>query len=289
MINSLLDVLNYRTGASTFGIEIKFDLPMTDLREFKITMSNSFSKTERWGSDIITRIEKNKSKMFYDDIGTQLEKEGYWVEPGDEREIGTCPTLYATEKEALKEYPTLDVYMHPQEFSGVAPIKDIDIIYSILRKSKYVSNLSIEYIQPVYDLSMEVYQEIIKKEQVAIEKWIKQYLVRGFSEEKAGRNFHKTYGICLLSEAGDRAFSGMETDIPYIKELAQKINRELWINRWNKPHPKRDKNQCSIDEANYAFKCSICGSLVTKKRKCDFVNRYIEYSCKCGGEFVRVK
>ena len=262
MESSLLDVLNYQMGRRTFGIEIKFDWPMTDLREFHITMRNQFSKTERNGADIVT-ITENKIKVFYDEIETQLKKEGYWIEPGHEGPIGTSPTLYASEKASLEEYPDLEVYMHPQEFSGIASVKDINIIYNVLKKSKYVSDISIRYDYPVYDLSLEEYQEILKKEEPAIKKWLRQYFARGLSEWNVGRNFHETYGVRLLSDAGTRACYGAKMDLPYIKELALQINRELCSNRYSKPHPKRDKNQCSIDEANYAFKCSICGSIIT--------------------------
>jgi hypothetical protein len=271
MITSYSSIIADRANLRKCGINIIYDIPETNLYRFRITMNNKYAEATYSYDGSATRllpgIEKYEQQVF----GAFTEA-GYLVHKSNDPWI--APTLYRSIEDVGKDDLSFEVYLNPEEYSGVASEEEIAHIIAIMKKCRTLSKVYISYKSKVYNLTKEEYQKVLEESKDQILLWIKKYLGSGFSINSIGKDFQEIFRIPIIQfEYSSNDYIAKR----FAEDLAFEYLESLGFNK------------ILLATTAYGFICSECNNIVTKSRLCPFVKKYTQQVCpKCGGKYIRV-
>lgn len=196
-MNTLLDVCKQRDEYLKCGKRIELKINARPVMDFRITYSNPNTYTTYDGGCIV----KDSIKVFSNEIFQQLMDNGYYVEPCDDYFSEDCADVFLREKDKLKEYPRLKVYVHPEEMAGWAPYTHVKRLLKIVENNPTIRNVKLVYIEKVYNnIDDAKYLDILKESEPQIIEWLNEYQeAYGDSGETPGEVFNRIFGIKRLS------------------------------------------------------------------------------------------
>lgn len=282
METTFLDIYESRTGRSKFGVNISFAFPKPDFIDFIIYVDTPFAEYERFGDDSL--IVTQNEEVFYNSFSDDFCDAGFELVYDEEPEM-LCPTLQSRKKSNPNYYKELDIYFTPTEISGVAKESDMKKLYEILEASHFVSNIKIKIKQTIHIISSKKLQKILDSKQEQIKKWAISYVANQKYQYGSGKAFCDVYNIPIIKNSDNDSTLTVES---YVENIAKKIVDERWNNKHKKPHPSYS-SKANATESKFVFRCEMCGKTYSKKKETHFVKNYQEYSCKCGGNLIKIK
>lgn len=170
-MTTFLDLTNAKREFDKFGMKIRLKLPRTDLVDFRITYGNLYCHTNSEGIGVATENITYYSK----EMVHQLTDAGYYVSEIDMMWTEDCYDIFLRETDKDKEFPRMEVYVHPNEMGGWAPKKEIDRLLEIAKNNSCTTNVQLLYTQKVYIMDDKKYLSILQEAESEIVEWIKKY------------------------------------------------------------------------------------------------------------------
>lgn len=193
---TFMDLWKAQNEYDRCGMKIKFNLPRTSFTDFRISFGNKFSKITREG----IAAANQEISSYSIEVERQLCDAGYYLEKINDYFTSNCFYAYLKQNDMKKEYPRMKVYIHPNEFAGWAPKKEIEKLLCIAKENSYTLNEELVYSRKVYNISDNDYLAILKDAEPQIIEWLRSYqkLYRG-KMISAPSAFNKVFGIKRIS------------------------------------------------------------------------------------------
>ena len=197
-MGTVLDVINKRDEMERYGMDIKLDLPKTDLLDFRIAYENDCTQNTKEGVTVST--DKINMFLYSHEIEKQFAESGYYLKEVNNLWGKSCYYAYLQSEDEGVSYPKMKVYIHPNEMSGWAQKEDIDKLLKIAKSNSHLSNVRIAYLQKVYIMEDEQYLKILQEAEGQILAWLTEYQKKHRSNISAAAvTFQRIFGIKRLS------------------------------------------------------------------------------------------
>ena len=197
-MRTMLDVMNKRDEMERYGMDIKLNLPLTDLLDFRIAYGNDCFQNTKEGVTVST--DKINMFLYSNEIEKQFAESGYYLKEVNNLWGKFCYNAYLQSKDEEVVYPKMKVYIHPNEMAGWAQKGDIEKFLKIAKSNSHLSDVHIAYLQKVYIMEDDQYLKILQEAEGQILAWITEYQNKHRSNMSAAAvTFQRIFGIKRLS------------------------------------------------------------------------------------------
>ena len=221
--------------------KLQLEKPVRYNDYLRVTIALESNYTDGHGWDSIQAQQE-----FAEDVYRTFKAAGYQIDHSEQK-WGSCPYLRSHD-----EKNRLELYMHPQAFTGYVDRYELDKIMEILSDCKCIQNPRIHYSEPVYDMSDKNYHDYLLDHSDQIIACIQDAVLKGIHvpNYEIGFEFAECCRIPRVGDGAGRSYDDVDVqtvrDIYRIAEINHLLDKDYILQH----RPQKTESEKYMDALN---------------------------------------